>query len=279
MAVLAVALSACGNEPTPAAAPVDPGALVVAGVAGLSTDDPYRDPTRTERTSAREAVGQLLDGSGAAFGGLDLQATDGVDPVTGRPFLLLVDESDRGWGAVLVDRSAPIRLVVQVPHPGFDINTELLGIDLHRKVPGSVLLVAGAHRAAGGGDADVAHNDRSFFHAVASEFARHDIPAIQLHGFADKNLPDAEAVVSSSAGSVSDLSRAVADRLDDRGLATCRAWARRCGQLEGTKNEQGRAAADRDAAFVHLELGWSVRSERASRDRVVDALAEVFATV
>jgi hypothetical protein len=279
MAILATTVSACGRaEPAPAPAAVDPGALVVAGVAELTTDDPYRDPTRTERTTAREGVGQLLEGSSAAFGDLEFRATDGVDPVTGRPFLLLVDESDRGWGSMLVDRSAPIRVVVQVPHPRFDINTEVLGVDVQRAVPGSVLLVAGAHRTADGGSADVAHNDQSFFHVVATEFARHDVPAIQLHGFADKNLPDAEAVVSSSAGSVSDLSRAVADGLDDRGLAVCRAWAKRCGRLEGTRNEQGRAAADRDTAFVHLELGWSIRSERERRDEVVEALAEVFVT-
>jgi len=276
-------LGSCGRGPEPAAPPVDPGALVMATVAGLRPDGPYRDPTRAERTQARRAVERLLTtasgGGGPSLADLAFREVDGVDPKTGRPFRLFVDDStDRGWGAVLVDRSTPVRLVVQVPHPGFDIDTELMGVDLHRRVPGSVLLIAGAHRAAADGDADVAHNDRSFFHAVSAEFAAHGVPAIQLHGFADRNLPDAEAVVSSAAASVTDLARAVADELAGSGVVTCRAWARRCGRLEGTTNEQGRAAADHGAPFVHLELGWSIRSAPARRDRVIQAVAAVFST-
>ncbi|MEV6898927.1 hypothetical protein [Amycolatopsis sp. NPDC051372] len=48
----------------------------------------------------------------------------------------------------VIDRSAPPSLVVEVPHPGFDLRTELFGVDLFRQVPGAVLLVAGAHRKA-----------------------------------------------------------------------------------------------------------------------------------
>ena len=261
---------------------VDPGALVLDAVAGLSPQGPYRDPTRAERARAREAVEPLLtSGSGggeASLTDLAFREIHGVDPVTGRPFLLYVDDSeDRGWGTVLIDRSMPVRLVVQVPHPRSDIDTEVIGVDLHRSVPGSVLLVAGAHRAAADGDADVAHNDRSLFHVLATEFARKGVPAIQLHGFADRNLPDAEAVVSSAAAPVTDLTRAVADRLAAAGITACRAWAKRCGRLEGTTNEQGRAAA-RHAPFVHLELSWSVRSDPVRRERAVEAVAALFAT-
>jgi hypothetical protein len=278
-------LVACGGSPAhpEATPPADPGALIMERLAGLTPDGPYRDPTKSERATGREGIGRLVSSPAApaeaerSFTDLGFRPIEGVDPVTERPFLLFVDgSSDRGWGAALFDRSMPVRVVVQVPHPGFDIHTEILGIDLHRRVPGSVLLVAGAHRAAADGAADVAHNDRSLFHVLASEFAKRGIPQIQLHGFADRNLPGAEAVVSSAAASVSDLTRAVAEKVAGTGVVTCRAWAARCGRLEGMTNEQGKVAATHRAPFVHLELGWTIRSDPARRDGVIRAVSSVF---
>ncbi|MEK8108265.1 hypothetical protein NKG94_31335 [Micromonospora sp. M12] len=49
---------------------------------------------------------------------------------------------------------------------------------------------------------------------------------------------------------------------------------KRCGQLEGKTNEQGRAAAALKTVFIHLELSWSVRRDAEARGRVVKALAE-----
>lgn len=280
-------LASCGGSParTETAPPTDPGALITERVAGLTPDGPYRDPDKAERAEAREAVDKLVSSPGEpaeaerSFTDLGFRATEGVDPVTDRPYLLFLDDSgERGWGAALFDPSAPVRVVVQVPHPAFDINTETLGIDLHRRVPGSALLIAGAHRAAADGAADVAHNDKSLFHVLASEFAERGIPQIQLHGFADRNLPGAEAIVSSAAASVTDLTRAVADELAGADVVTCRAWTTRCGRLEGNTNEQGKAAATHRAPFVHLELGWSIRADPARRETVVRAVSAAFST-
>ncbi|MEU4565897.1 hypothetical protein [Micromonospora sp. NPDC023956] len=272
------------DEPAaPAALPdLDPAQVVDELTAGLSRTGPYRDPDADERSRARRAARLLIDnpddhaGQEELLAGLGFAARQSTDPATGRPVtVFLADGSDeRTWGALVLDRSAASRQVVQVPHPAFDLDTEKLGLALHRRLPGSVLLVAGAHREAAGGTADVAHNSDSLFHTLAVEFARRGLDQIQLHGFADRNLEGADAVVSTGSAPRSQVARRIADGLSRSGLNTCRAWSQKCGQLEGTRNVQGRASDGLDGAFVHLELSWSVRRDAVARDMVAQVLAE-----
>lgn len=284
-AVAAVAGCTRDEVTTPVPAPpveTDPARLVDELTAGLSRTNPYRDPDSAERSQARRFARLLLGdpddrtGQEEILGGLGFGVRHGTDPVTGRPFtaFLATGSDDRTWGALLLDRSARARQVVQVPHPAFDLNTEKLGLALHRQLPGSILLVAGAHREAADGAADVAHNSRSLFHTLAVEFAERGLDQVQLHGYANRNLQDADAVVSTGSAPRSAVARRIADGLSETGLRTCRAWARRCGQLEGTRNAQGRATARLDSAFVHLELSWSVRQDAVGRDLVAQVLAE-----
>ena len=259
---------------------VDPGILIDRLTSTMSAADRYRDPSPAERSQVLLAVRSMLaDQSNVhahetAFAAIGFVAFHGIDPATDRPFSLFIAATGvgRAWGAILVDRSTPARLVISVPHPVSDINTEDLGIAAHREVPGSILLVAGAHRQASDGAADVAHNDRSLFHIAASEFARHRLPHVQLHGFADKNLPDAQIVVSTGSAPRTELAAELADALYRAGFVTCRAWATRCGRLEGTTNEQGRFAEAVGAVFIHLELSWSVRRDPEQRGAVVVAI-------
>lgn len=260
----------------------DPGSRIAELTNGLSRDNPYRDPDAKERATARRAARALASGQGQAididryFESLGMAASHGADPATGRPSTMYVATGSdaRSWGALLMNHVAVPKLVVEVPHPGFDINTEKIGLALHRQLPASVLLVAGAHRYAADGAADVAHNDSSLFHVLAVEFADNGLDQVQLHGFADRNLPDADAIVSSGSAPVRPLTRQIASGLSGAGFETCQAWARRCGNLEGKSNEQSRATASSGAAFVHLELSWSIRRSADGRERVVKALAE-----
>jgi hypothetical protein len=243
-------------------------------LAGQRESQPYRDPTAAERADASAAFARVLDGSPGAFGAFGFGATEDVDADTGRRYALYTSgPGDRAWGAILVDLSAPVRLAIEVPHPRTDIDTEWVGLDLFRKVPGSVVLFAGAHRRAGGGAADVAHNEESFFQALSVTLAERAVPQIQVHGFADLNLPDANAVVSTGNDNPNPLATRIAAELDTRDVTVCRAWARACGRLEGTTNVQGRAAAERGSVFVHVELSNSVRSDAGRRAAVVEALA------
>jgi hypothetical protein len=251
----------------------------VAGFAArLGPSAPYRDPGPAERRLASAAMGHLLAGRGnpsVAFTRLGFSSSDDVDPSTGRRFALYADSGRDGqcWGVVLADRSVPARLVVEVPHPNSDLYTERMAVRLFRLTPGAILLMAGAHRKAGRGAADVAHNDRSLFSALAAEAAARGLPQVQLHGFADRNLPGLDAVVSTGTTTATPAAARVADQLRGIGLATGQSWRDSRGRFEGLGNAQGLAAARLGSVFIHLELNRRVRGDDRLRSGAVEAVA------
>jgi hypothetical protein len=249
---------------------------LVAFAERLDSAQPYRDPKPDERRLAMVALGHVVgsrpDGSAAtaAFTRLGFSHVDEVDATTGRRYAIYVDGA---WGIVLVDLSTPARLVVEVPHPNSDLRTERMGAQLFRLTPGSVLLMAGAHRRAGNGAADVAHNDGSLFNALAAEAADRRLPQIQLHGFADHNLPGMDAIVSTGTTTAAPAAVRVADSLRSFGLATCWSWENSRGYLEGLRNVQARTAFLAGSVFIHLELNWRVRGDDRLRSAAVRAVA------
>ncbi|ALG09562.1 hypothetical protein [Kibdelosporangium phytohabitans] len=250
--------------------------------ADLSEDASYRPPTSAERKQAIAGLTGLIDGqlprATQDLMPLGFTVSDGTDPVTNRRYTLVVNEpdSDRAWGVYLIDTSAPLSLVVEVPHPNFDLGTERIGVDLFRQVPGSVLLMSGTHRRAEDGAGDVAHRNDSLFHALAVELGSRDIPQVQLHGFHDKTLEGTDIVISPGAGEPNPLVRETADNLANAGLAVCRAWSKDCGKLEGTRNQQGRNAAENGTVFLHVEINRTVRDDNAMSSRLVRAIADAM---
>lgn len=255
----------------------DLGAEVREFAAGLDDDAPYRPPDAAERRRLLSALRALAAGESARAadeaGELGFTVRTGVDGATGRRFGLAVNPAgERAWGWYLVDLSAPVRLLIEVPHPNSDLRTEEIGMALYQAVPGSVLAVAGTHRRVGDDAGDVAHRTDSMFHAVASDLAGRGVPQVQLHGFHDDNLPDADVVVSPGAGEAGDAVRRTADRIDDEDFRVCRSWRQDCGRLEGTTNEQGRDAAGRGTPFVHVEISRSIRDDRDEWATLVRAM-------
>ncbi|MFJ8909951.1 hypothetical protein [Amycolatopsis sp. NPDC102389] len=243
----------------------------------LSAEQDYRPPGAGERRTAAAGFAALLDAAPTAaadLGKLGFAVRDGMDRQTGRPYTVAVNESgsERSWGMYLIDRSAPPSLAVEVPHPASDLKTESFGLDYFRRVPGAVLLIAGAHRKADDGRADVAHEVDSVFHVVATTLGGRGLPQVQLHGFDDQNLPDDDIVLSSGATVAGPPARRAADRLEAAGLGVCRAWASSCGALEGTKNVQGKAAAKDGTVFLHVEMSRTVRESGIAK--VIQALVE-----
>lgn len=253
----------------------DLGAQVREFAAGLDDDAPYRPPEPAERRRLLSVLRGLEAGeSTSAADELGYMVRTGVDRETGRPFGLAVNPAgERAWGWYLVDLSAPVRLVVEVPHPNSDLHTEEIGLALFQAVPGSVLAVAGTHRRVDDDAGDVAHRTDSMFHAVADDYAERGVPQVQLHGFHDDNLPDTDVVISPGAGDAGETVRRVAERIDDADFQVCRSWRKDCGRLEGTTNEQGRDAARQGTPFVHVEISRSIRDDRDAWLTLVHAMA------
>jgi len=247
----------------------------------------YRTPTRSERTAVAEAVTGTLRGSRSLAAQhllrqIDYRLTRHQLEDSGREVAEIAEPAEhgvgtgRGWGRVYVDLSTPVRWSVQVPHPRSDLHTELIGADLFARVPGGVLVLAGAPRdAAPGRTADMAHRSRTVFNAVCDALVARRVPALQVHGFADASSPGHDVVLSTGPDDRTPTARAAADRIEAQGFTVCRAWSGDCGPLEGTTNVQAGTAADLGVDFLHVENSYSLRSTPAARSRLVTALAEV----
>ncbi|WP_327189707.1 hypothetical protein [Streptomyces xinghaiensis] len=290
-----------GGSGGPADGPADRGAAIdlerhITGfTARFGRDGGYRPPDRGERRAVADGFGLLLDGrrekAARRLAEVGYEVRTVTDRATGRTYAEIADpaepagppdaaggsRADRGWGRVYIDLSAggTPRWAVQVPHPVADRDTERLGTAVLRGSPGGVLVLAGAHREAGRGDAaDVAHRRDTVFHAVCAELAARGVPGVQLHGFSDDSVPGYDAVVSTGRGDDGrGEARALVRGLRRNGLEVCRAWARPC-KLAGRSNAQGKRAAAEGVPFLHVELARTVRSDGERARRAVGALTE-----
>lgn len=246
----------------------------------------YRIPTAAERRTVTQGVALLLDGKeGQArkrLAEIDFTVQSFTDTTSGRDFAEVADaagsagSANRGWGRVYVNLGVRLTWSVQVPHPIADQETERLGARVLRGAPGGVMVLAGAHRTAGEGDAaDVAHRTDSVFHQVIEELMKRRLPGVQLHGFANESFPEFDAVISTGAGNrAMSEAKTLSAALTDEGLKVCRANIRKC-KLSGTSNEQGQVAADEKLRFLHIELARAIRTD----DRRLNSAAEAISTL
>ncbi|MFZ3500099.1 hypothetical protein ACODT5_43980 [Streptomyces sp. 5.8] len=268
----------------PSAAPgVDLEKRITAFTQGFGEHGGYRIPTSDERRTVTQGVALLLDGEEEAarrrLGEVDFTVQAFTDTASGRDFAEIADaastsgSANRGWGRVYVNLGVRPSWSVQVPHPIADQETERLGARVLRGAPGGVLVLAGAHRTAGEGDAaDVAHRTDSVFHQVIEELMERRLPGVQLHGFANESFPEFDAVVSTGAGDrASSEARTLSAALVDEGLEVCRANVRKC-KLAGSSNEQGQVAAEEKLRFLHIELARAIRTDNGRLDDVTEAI-------
>ncbi|MER6072197.1 hypothetical protein ABT187_25730 [Streptomyces sp. NPDC001817] len=245
----------------------------------------YLPPGRADREDIAAAIGLLLDGHRAQaeqrLSQRDFTVRTVVDRPSGHRYTEVADRTDsaatpRGWGRVYLDLDHRPSWSVQVPHPGFDLGTEQLGVRVLRGSPGGILVIAGAHRKAGVGNAaDVAHREDTVFHAICAELARRGMPGIQVHGFAASAVPGYDVVASTGAGSAGRSDgRELADALRGHGFRVCRAWVRSC-PLEGLTNVQGQVADADHVPFLHVEFSPGVRAGGPPAERAAAAIAAI----
>ncbi|UQA96463.1 hypothetical protein [Streptomyces halobius] len=285
--------SACGTPPAETAPPthttphpttVDLEARITAFTSGLDERRHYRPPGYRERTAVAKGTALLLDGrrrdAGRELARAGYALTELTDRPSGRRYAEIAERTGaqpaRGWGRVYVELSSAPKWSVQVPHPVADARSEMPAVRLVRAAPGGVLVLAGAHRTAGRGNAaDVAHRTDTVFHTVVRALVDRKLPGVQLHGFADKSAPGFDVVASTGAGTAALADgRSFADAMREQELRICRAWARRC-ELAGRTNVQGRAAAAAEVPFLHVEFSRTVRDDETRIRKVVRSLTKL----
>src|SRR5918998_297236 len=112
-------------------------------VGGLDPNGHYRHPTGDERRQAQTGTDRLLRGDTAAaqqwFQPLGMDTSSAVDAATGRAYALAASHpfTDRSWGLLVIDLTPPgPHLVLEVPHPVADQNSEHIGLALFGAIPG-----------------------------------------------------------------------------------------------------------------------------------------------
>lgn len=247
----------------------------------MSAESGYSMPTPAERTAIGDGVRQVLDGkpldAKKALASVGYTVSKRADTATKRTFYEVADSTDRprGWGRILIDTAASVQLGIEVPHPKADLRSEQLGVDLFRRVPGSVLVIAGAHRrAAPDKQADMAHTNESVFETVHELLVQRKVPVMQLHGFRNESAPDSDVVLSAGPNLGSPYVERIAQRFKEAGLSACLAWVTGCEGLEATTNVQAKWVAEHGGDFAHVEVSQDARSAAELRDRVVSALAQ-----
>jgi hypothetical protein len=262
------------------AAGTDLTALINSFIAPFNSSQPYREPNSTELANGVAGVQRLaINGADAAglLTPLGFTISSGIDSVTKKPYVLAYNEfgTDRAWGLYLVDLSVPIRLIVEVPHPVAETSTTLMGLQHWQTVPGTLLMIAGAHKDANSGLADVSLHTGSFFYGVGASFASMKLPQIQYHGYADATAPSLSQVVSAGTGIVGSAIKRVSTELTSAGFAVGNGWdSSGSGTgLTATTNVQGIDAAAKNTTWIHVTTNDTTRASADARKLTVTAVA------
>jgi hypothetical protein len=252
-------------------------------------------PTESESSRFIEAVR-------AARSGWPARADELVDPLnyrvrtvrdsaTGRTVYLFEERRvgdgswPHGWGMYVVAPRAVRPVVVEVPHPVFDVGTARIGVAAFRRAGAAALLVAGTHRYANrDGSSDAAQEDRTMFARVNRALVSRGDVVLQPHGFdsgshdGDSDISKADAVVSGGESPPSALIQDVASGLRSIGLEVCVYEENNCAALGGTRNVQGIWCRAVGASFLHLELSRAVRDDRERWVQVVTSVVDSIAS-
>jgi hypothetical protein len=208
-----------------------------------------------------------------------------ADIVTGRVFYLARESPgyNRGWGLyILYTRSNGVygNLLIEVPHIGFDLDTEKIGIRSFIQSFAGFFLVAGAHRYANPNEvADVAHTEESVFHVIHKTLCTNMSTAIQIHGFAETSAGRQlypQIILSSGEPAGSKAVTGMSARLAENGFTVGIFDGTKYTDLGATENIQGTYARGVGAGFIHMEIARAVRNSSELRGRVANSI-ESFA--
>lgn len=195
----------------------------------------------------------------------------------GKDYALVYNRpSDRAWGAYLKDKY-PLRLQIQVPHIKADNSTEIIGLELWRRIQGSLLLISGTHRtdSTHTNPRDVAWMTGSMFHKVAGNYL---VPQLQIHGFANASQPDFDFVVSTGSAPTNDFAEAIASALEND-FRVARYWLGDSNIYGAVGNKQSINARDVGLPFTHIEMNNTVRTTPVLRNVLIEHISTAVLSV
>jgi len=188
---------------------------------------------------------------------------------------------NRGWGLYALYPKAPglyRDLLIEVPHIGFDLFTEKIGVKSYLQSYAGLLLVAGAHRNANPeAVADVAHTEACVFHIAHKILCANTSTIIQIHGFAETKAGRElypQIILSSGAHEGSRAVTEMASALARNGLTVGIFDGVKYTDLGATTNVQGTYARSVGASFIHMEIGLAVRSSNELRGKIARSTEE-----
>jgi hypothetical protein len=268
------------------------------GKGGITYTQPTTEQYREYRNFIATSLARGSFSSTPVLAGFRTVTLDGkVELLTEEP------NAKHGSGVVVFRRGQSLPLVVEVPHSFFDEGTLDIGLRLFLASKAQLLLVNTAHRYRNNNDlppapkharrdntfddsktyandesplsSDVAHADVSFFLAAHEAFMDFSPKAltVQIHGFADKTIPNID-IVASAARTKSRLSSLVS-RLRDTLALRVALYPEDTKKLGGTTNVEAKYNRVKGTCFVHLELSETLRI-RLKND---SALMAQFATI
>lgn len=242
----------------------------------ISPSQPYSEPTSQEVATFLSGLSEFpLRATSTSISSLGFTISSGYEQESRLPYILAVNEygTSRAWGAYLLDRSRPVTLLIQAPHPVADQYSESIALEMWQKIPGSLLMIAGAHRDAANELADVPWNSGSMFNKVAE--ALMPLPQLQVHGFANATAPDYDIVLAAGSATAGQLIRDIADAIELGDFRVGRVWEG-VNVLTALGNKQSIIAQNSSTDFIHLEINRTVRDSSALTDQLVEIVSSML---
>lgn len=141
------------------------------------------------------------------------------DNDTGQTYCLLMETGDvngdnrvdHGWGTYIVNPDYDHDLIIQVPHPWDDLDTEQQGIQVFQDIGARIFMMAGTSRFARAAMSscqpehhlsDVCHNRDTIFQATFMQIMDHyqhtgtDYQVLQFHGMAEDICPGVDVFMT-----------------------------------------------------------------------------------
>jgi len=211
--------------------------------------DGFARPSAQQWQDLATVVGEMLAGQlgpavPASLQGI-VEVRSFTDAGNGRTYGVLLEVGDadsdglvdRGFGTFIVDPAAVRELSIAIPHPIYDLDTRVQGIEVFRAVGARSFLMAGTHRNASPAasacqpsyqESDAAHNADLMFLAATRALVGHYGTGrwhqIQFHGLGSSACPDTDVFVSHGEHRVAVPAGDIAHTLREQLLARHPVW-------------------------------------------------------